>query len=162
MADQETSPGLRKVTLEVTTEQYPGLLLAVAQYLDKGGEQMMLTPSGATNRRAWVGDTAELDARQMLSSVTEDAWPLLWVFVTGGPGRIVAAPDLEKLTGLSEAMVKSYRMLLGKQSWRYGRYMNPISARKVNSETHYYMRGEAQDTFSAVYRWLVEQKGETA
>jgi hypothetical protein len=67
--------------------------------------------------------------------------------------------DLSTKTNMETSRVHVYHRLLGKQSWRVGERLNPISSRRVNGEMRYYMRPEALAVFEKALDKISDAQG---
>lgn len=153
--------GTRTMTLEVPDEMYTQVLRAALRIMEgaENGDVGSRTRAVDQTKRAWIGPGTAEDAEALLMSVTKDAWPVVEVFVKAPEKTMFSTESLATEIGLTEAMMRQYRMLIGKQAWRYGNRINPISARRASGVLCYYMRPEAHTVFTAVLRNLQANSG---
>ena len=135
----------RTLTVEVEDSQYPGLLTAIATFLEHAEQYKGEPEPTRENRRAWTEPGADAAATETLLSVTTDAWPMLDVLME----RPATPGDLEYATGLAGNYIRVYHRLFGKQAWRKDQRDNPIQTRRTkDGVVEMYMRPEAITVFA--------------
>lgn len=163
------------LTVEVDERDYPGALEAVAGYLrsreaagvEAAKDGVQRVRESGLDKRVWAGPSAVEDAVGTLVSTTTVAWPIIKAFVDdyarSGEPVTYSSDGLADDAGLTESQLRVYRRLLGKQAWRNGERMNPVtSGRLHDGSLRYYMRPEAlaafEKAFETVYAKLVQDE----
>lgn len=140
------------LTVDVPEHQYVDVLTAVRDVLaadpvPSTDAEPRIREAG-NDKRPWTGPAAADDAAAVLTTTTDAALALLDVFLDE-PGLRLTQAELAARLDLPGGTVSSYRQLLGKQSFRYGERLNPLSADTTVTPTVWYLRPEAGEAFTA-------------
>ncbi len=103
--------------------------------------------SGLT-KRLWEGAHHAAQAQSMLLSITSKVHALPTLFLND-PEEPRTLDELTRSTGWAPATLHSYRRLLGKQAWRAGKFVNPITSTRKGGVRVYYMRPATAEAIKA-------------
>lgn len=125
-----------------------GAWLASDDPSDEAGDGIEWVMEARITKRPWVGESAGQDAKKMLGSIDQKIHPLVSVFLEA-PEQRRTIDELAELTGWAPPTINSYRGLFGKQAYRTGKYLNPITSEKSGDQVQFYMQPEAATALKA-------------